>query len=500
MQPRWGFVRLASVVLAGSVLVGGLVSFAGWPLDLPRLTDWWNTGITIKTNAALCLVALAAALLLHHRGAAGRVPELLLSGFAGLVGLATLFEHLTGLDLGIDTLLFAEVPGSPATTSPNRMGPPSAIGFGMLACACWFLAYRPESVLSIALPLAVVVSTTLSLLGFLYMADAMYRAPFSIDVQTAAMLSALACSLIAAQPAREPVRTLTENSTAGDLARRIIPLAIMVPVLIGRGRIHGYLHGYFGLSFGTALRTAVEIVGLTAVLWGTIHIVRTRDVQRRDAEEARYRGERRLRRVLDASAVPFMVLAPVRDGDGGIVDFRWAYVNKAAADVLGREAAALSGARISELFPGTWSEPGLLEHFTAAAERQEVRDFEARAIAAGVQGWFRVIVSSLDQDIGVWFSDVSERKRHELELREADQRKDEFLATLAHELRNPLAPIRMAATLARKAEIPEAQRRWCQDVIDRQVQHMSLLLDDLLDVSRITRGILEVRRTPTQLS
>src|SRR5690606_31967599 len=103
-------------------------------------------------------------------------------------------------------------------------------------------------------------------------------------------------------------------------------------------------------------------------------------------------------------------------------------------------------------------------------------------------------------DIGVWFSDVTERKRHELELREADQRKDEFLATLAHELRNPLAPIRMAATLARRSEVPEAQRRWCQDVIDRQVKHMSLLLDDLLDVSRITRGILEVRRTPTRLS
>src|SRR5690606_3124491 len=93
-----------------------------------------------------------------------------------------------------------------------------------------------------------------------------------------------------------------------------------------------------------------------------------------------------------------------------------------------------------------------------------------------------------------------ERKRHELELREADQRKDEFLATLAHELRNPLAPIRVAATLARKPQLSEAQQRWCQDVIDRQVQHMSLLLDDLLDVSRITRGILEVRRTPTRLS
>src|SRR5690606_8070720 len=128
------------------------------------------------------------------------------------------------------------------------------------------------------------------------------------------------------------------------------------------------------------------------------------------------------------------------------------------------------------------------------------RDFEVRQIAAGVRGWFQVIVSPLDQDIGVWFSDVSERKRHELELREADQRKDEFLATLAHELRNPLAPIRMAATLAKKPDVPESQRRWCQDVIDRQIQHMSLLLDDLLDVSRITRGILQVRRTPTLLS
>ena len=78
-------------------------------------------------------------------------------------------------------------------------------------------------------------------------------------------------------------------------------------------------------------------------------------------------------------------------------------------------------------------------------------------------------------------------------LREADRRKDEFLATLAHELRNPLAPIRQAARLSRSPNATEAQRRWSQDVIERQVQHMALLLDDLLDVSRITRGKLELR-------
>jgi len=84
-------------------------------------------------------------------------------------------------------------------------------------------------------------------------------------------------------------------------------------------------------------------------------------------------------------------------------------------------------------------------------------------------------------------------------LRRADQRKDEFLATLAHELRNPLAPIRAAASIAKSPYVTEAQLRWSHDVIERQVQHMALLLDDLLDVSRITQGKLEVRRETVEL-
>ena len=69
-----------------------------------------------------------------------------------------------------------------------------------------------------------------------------------------------------------------------------------------------------------------------------------------------------------------------------------------------------------------------------------------------------------------------------------------FLATLAHELRNPLAPIRQAAQIARSETASPAQRLWGLGVIDRQAAHMALLLDDLLDVSRITRGQLVLRR------
>jgi PAS domain S-box-containing protein len=92
-------------------------------------------------------------------------------------------------------------------------------------------------------------------------------------------------------------------------------------------------------------------------------------------------------------------------------------------------------------------------------------------------------------------TDITERKEteqrlreSEAALREADRRKDEFLATLAHELRNPLAPIRNAAQLLRQAGLEESRRRAVVDMLDRQVRQMVRLIDDLLEVGRITTG------------
>jgi PAS domain S-box-containing protein len=103
--------------------------------------------------------------------------------------------------------------------------------------------------------------------------------------------------------------------------------------------------------------------------------------------------------------------------------------------------------------------------------------------------------------------DVSERKLAEQKLqeseealREADRRKDEFLALLAHELRNPLAPIRYALAANKKPARTLEQRRQAEEIIERQVSHMSRLLEDLLDISRITRGKLELKKTRTELT
>jgi PAS domain S-box-containing protein len=90
-------------------------------------------------------------------------------------------------------------------------------------------------------------------------------------------------------------------------------------------------------------------------------------------------------------------------------------------------------------------------------------------------------------------------KRAEDALRDADRRKDEFLAMLAHELRNPLAPIRTAGEILRMASSDPARVAKAADVIDRQVRHLAKLMDDLLDVSRVTRGLVSLERNPVDM-
>jgi CheY-like chemotaxis protein len=94
---------------------------------------------------------------------------------------------------------------------------------------------------------------------------------------------------------------------------------------------------------------------------------------------------------------------------------------------------------------------------------------------------------------------VTERKQAEEALRAADQRKNEFFATLAHELRNPLSPIRNAAAILRAVREDAASHDKAVAMIDRQVTHMARLLDDLLDVARITNNKLQLKLQPVQV-
>jgi PAS domain S-box-containing protein len=122
-----------------------------------------------------------------------------------------------------------------------------------------------------------------------------------------------------------------------------------------------------------------------------------------------------------------------------------------------------------------------------------VRGCDGRYHAILSQG---VPIRGEDGEISGWAGinlDISRLKSTEEALRLADRRKDEFLATLAHELRNPLAPVRHAVKVLESKSLKSGQDQWARDVISRQVRRMALLLDDLLDVSRITQGRLDLK-------
>ncbi|MBL9028395.1 MAG: PAS domain-containing sensor histidine kinase [Myxococcales bacterium] len=126
--------------------------------------------------------------------------------------------------------------------------------------------------------------------------------------------------------------------------------------------------------------------------------------------------------------------------------------------------------------------------------------------AAGEYRWFlsrALPIRDRDGRIVWWFgtnTDVTEQRKVAEALREADRRKDEFIAILAHELRNPLAPVRNAVDILRRIGSSDPKLARIYDIVDRQITHMARLVDDLLDVSRIQRGQLVLRTEPCDLA
>jgi two-component system CheB/CheR fusion protein len=174
---------------------------------------------------------------------------------------------------------------------------------------------------------------------------------------------------------------------------------------------------------------------------------------------------------------------------------------------------AFTGQTKEEMLGGGWMRkihPEDIEHVVEVWQRSlangtpHENEFRALAADGTYRNVFARAVPVLERDgrIREWvgtLTDVTEKKKAEHEIQQANRRKDEFLAMLAHELRNPLAPMRNAVQVLR-IDPPRTQLQWARDVIYRQLQHITRLVDDLLDASRITQGKITLQREKVELA
>ncbi|HEX2333208.1 MAG TPA: PAS domain-containing protein [Burkholderiales bacterium] len=174
-------------------------------------------------------------------------------------------------------------------------------------------------------------------------------------------------------------------------------------------------------------------------------------------------------------------------------DLRYLWINRLGAQWLRRTPQEVIGRRMEDVMGAEQLARirPYIDHVLAGEEVSYEREVDYPGIG---RRWVSVRFAPAGDGWVAVITDIHERKGMEQALREADRRKDQFIATLAHELRNPLAPIRSAVEIQARADASEADRAWSRGVIERQVAHMSRLIDDLLDMARISRGKLLLRR------
>jgi PAS domain S-box-containing protein len=198
--------------------------------------------------------------------------------------------------------------------------------------------------------------------------------------------------------------------------------------------------------------------------------------------------EAQLRAVFEHPEQVTMVLEAERDENGVIKDWTYRDANTRALQFLGMTRERLLGRTLSDVLPQRSEQS--VPICTRVHETQQAYRYETHLDGADLL--VTVYPGARDQVISSAL-DITERKRAEAGLRESERRKDEFLAMLAHELRNPVAPIRNAAEVLARL-VQEEQPRSLIAMIQRQSVHLTRILDDLLDVARITQGRIELRR------
>jgi PAS domain S-box-containing protein len=480
--------RRVAASLATVAGVCGVFTLVGWGFELRRLADWDLDNVAQMPNNAIGVVAAAAALVcaVFGRITAARV----LGAFAALLALATLFEHATSIDLGIDTLVLYREWGQTGTVSPGRMGLPGSGTLAVLGASIILGTFPRTRTLAPAGGLVIIAIAMLSLIGYIFGADRLYAIPrlTTIALQTSTMMLILGAAVVASVPERGLMKLMVADSAAGVLVRRALPVIVVLPTFLGWARVKGQDATLFDTAFGTAMLVLTLIALLTALLWRGAMTVSVH-------EEALRHGRDRMAAILGSITDAFVTVD---------AQWRFVFINHAVEEVFGRSREELDTLSLWDVM-GPAAGDGVHGHLVQAMRDRVTVDFEAFYPARNRWLAHRAYPTA-GGGLAIYSRDVSEQKAAEEALRRstealraADRMKDEFLATLSHELRTPLTAIIGWSEILLRADLEPNERAIALETIRSSARAQAQLVDDVLDVSRIVTGKLRLHRTESEL-
>jgi signal transduction histidine kinase/CheY-like chemotaxis protein len=541
---RRGAVNAQRFGVLAAALAGAIGCFwlGMWLYGSPESRALASSSCKTNTTLSILLLSVGYALLSTTPGPRGRRIATLSVSVAGVIGGLTALQYLTGLNLGIDELLVRDVVSPESARYPNRMSPSAAACFVLLAL-CPGLITRTNR-LAASLGQASAVMTlgicSIALIGYLYSATILYQPlPFlRLSPYTAVANLLLVAAAFALRPDVGLGRAITSASIGGYLARRLLPITLLLPVLIGWLLLDNSHSSLLAPAESHAfLATAVALVMAPTVLFLALSLDRL-ERDRREAEEFLRSTAELTSALARARSVEDVVQATMELGLPAL--------GAAAGGLLrvsedGRELHSLATRGYSELVAREWQTVSIDADIPAAlvvkkrepiflgSTEQRDRDFPAMARASVNGSWAALPLEgsrgvlgaiALSYPTGQRFDKATRGRARQLawqcaqaldrallfdseqlarqRAEAASRAKDEFLAMLGHELRNPLSPILTSLHLMELRDAHSSVKE--REVIKRQVSHMVRLVDDLLDVSRIASGRVELKKRVVELS
>ena len=282
---------LISKILAIALSSLGVIVFIGWLLDISILKSMVPGFVSMKINTALCFILSGFTLWIlneEKQNSLKKMCSIVFPSIMILIGLLTFSEYLFEINFGIDEFLFKEETTATATSDPGRMSPITAICFILSGISLVLLYKNKAFQMFQLLNLAVFALALLTLIGYAYAVNDFQggMATFTkMAIHTSVAFVFLSVGMLFSKSDKGIMYIFTNDGIAGITTRKLLPVIIFTPLILGWLRLVGQHAGYYSTEFGVALFSFITILILVAVVFGISGTLLSIDRKRKNAEK-----------------------------------------------------------------------------------------------------------------------------------------------------------------------------------------------------------------------